>query len=358
MKVTQLTMNLCFSNTNRTFQDHVNEVELLKKNVFFINVTMMFIGLIDNIVSFTVFLQKKMLKRKVNYYWIVLTIFELMFCATIFIDFMFYFFHSTFLHDLNKISRIVIDFITHTSDSCIVLLTLFISINRLYSVKYPLKCDEYFINCHAKLTITMSISSLILLKILNSYFCEKNGINIFANILYCTFLSTLIFNIIPLVIILIVNSLLVFEVICYYKKKSKTIHKTLMKFTTKEGSLLIRIFINLRYRRKTSSSLIRIENYNIEIRKLKKSYCIVIMLASAWSLVTSIPYYSFKSLFLLNEIDFLKNLFCSKNFFKFEIASTILFDSCHCINFFIFMGFDIEFREVLSKFYLKKIKCT
>jgi hypothetical protein len=159
------------NNTNSTLDDAAKSIQ---DTVFYTNICIMVIAILGNIVSIYVFLKKSILKKRFNWYLLVSTMLKIIFCTIIMSDYLFAIFQSHLLHDYNEISRIIIEFSVHTSDSCIRILTVFLSLDRLYAVKYPLDIIEYFTNLHAKLTISLSLLILIVLNILSYSFCKMN----------------------------------------------------------------------------------------------------------------------------------------------------------------------------------------
>ena len=65
------------------------QISILEDIACNLNIFMMTLGLVLNMLSISTFLQKKLLRRKFNWYLLVLTIFELIFCVTVFIDYVF-----------------------------------------------------------------------------------------------------------------------------------------------------------------------------------------------------------------------------------------------------------------------------
>ena len=97
--------------------------------VVYSNSLLLGIGILGNLISFFVFLNKALRKRKFNLYLLSLTVFKFFFCIILFIDFMFIVIHKSglFLHNIHKISFIIIDYTIHTIDCCTVVLTMLLS---------------------------------------------------------------------------------------------------------------------------------------------------------------------------------------------------------------------------------------
>ena len=340
---------LSINDTNTTLDDELNEnkIESTRNIAVITNICIMVIGMINNTVSICAFLKKNLLKKKFNWYLLISTIFELIFCSTIFIDYISEITIKQMLHEFNEISRIIIDFTVHTSDSCIVIMTLFLSLDRLYAIKHPLEIKEYFTNLHAKLTISLSLLILIILNILSYSLCEMNIFND-VHIVYCALVSPLIFNTIPLIIIFIINLMLVFEIVCYYKNKQSRANS----FNNNNRELVSMGVESIDLRKNQTS--IRIHNSINKDKKLslyQKSHYLVILVTALWSVMTSIPYYSFKSFFLLVETKVFTTDLSHSTIYKIQIISSLLFNFNHCIDFFIYLSFNEDFRQCLRNYF-------
>ena len=346
-------MNSNLSEINKKNKSDLNETIIQLESVSCnLSIGFMMIGIVDNLISIVVFSNKKLNKCKFNWYLISLSIFETIFCTTVIIDYI----HAgidiekVFLHELNKISFLIIYFIIHTSDSCVTMLTLLLSLDRLYAIKFPLKIKQFVTNLHAKKLILISITVVILLKKFSFIFCELNiGTN--SQLVYCAVISPLIFNFIPLIIILILNIWLVFEIVTPSKNnqlvKSAIRLNTFLEdnksITQNENSIISEIQpINLR-------------KFTMKPHKLsgkQKSHYIIILVSSLWSILTTIPYYSVNPYFSLSNFHFFSK-FDSNSIFITQIISSVLFNFNHCINFFIYISFYSDFRVVLTSFFYK-----
>ena len=333
-------------------------VAKLNKTAFISNLILMILGALDNFMAFCTFLQKDLRKRKFNWYLLTITIFEIFFCCTGFIDYIFLkiYDQNIFLHDLNKISYITVDYILHTSDSCVVVLTLLLSIDRLYAIKHPLKIKEFITNLHAKKTIFISLLSLVSLKTLSFVLCELNlGNKRF--ILYCSLVSPLLFNTLPLVLIFVINGLLAKEMWSYNEQLINNECSTLNVNTICDDTIAsvsnYRRSTQIVFNKNKSTVTLR-KSGKCALSKIQKSHYIVIFVSSIWSILSSIPYYSFNSYFLLFQLNFFSNNFDLKNMIMIHIISSVLFNANHCINFFIYFIFYSEFRNIILNFFLFK----
>jgi hypothetical protein len=318
-----------------------DEIIKVREISFFITISLMTLGTIGNVISITVFVQNKLRENKFNLYLLIISIFKLIFCSFMFADYLFskLYKEPIFLHQLNTVFNKIIDFTLHTSDSCISLLSVLVIIDRLYAIKNSIMFKKFITYLHAKCLIMVSLAVLMILTIISFTICELN-INHEAHVVYCAIVSPTIFNTIPALIILILNVLLIKEVIKYNKRKT-TITKDLDSNQT--------IQIDLIDSRKSSLSpsikLMRKLSTRI-IDKIKKSEFFVVMITDVWCVVTSIPYYLLSSYFIIFHLNFLS----IENLIKTQIISSILFNSNHSINFFIYLCFYDDFRNVFLSF--------
>jgi hypothetical protein len=339
---------------------------------FFISVIFMLVGFLGNLISIYVFQKRNIRRNKFNWYLLVVSILRLLFCMIVFIDYIFskVYVEEIFLHDLNKISSLIIDFILHTSDSCVVILTVFLSLDRLYAIKQPMKINEFMTHFHAKRVIISSLVTVIILKIASFVLCELNVEGSY-HIIFCTVISPTLFNTVPLIIILILNTLLVIAVIKYYRAQSKqksTDEKSLAStsFNSKERiqlkklvlkeeiteskSISIRNFRSFGSTNTTTSSSIRNKNRK-KMTRTQKSHYLIILVTDIWSVITSFPYYTLNSFFVLFQL----NIFNIENLIMLQIVFSILFNSNQCISFFIYLSFYNDFRIVVNELFLKCI---
>ena len=292
-----------------------------------VNLALMLVGIIGNVLCIYGFSKKKMRIRKFNWYLLILSIFELLFCIILSVDYLFRLFNKLpkFLHDLNTYTSIIIDFLIHTTDSYIILITLILSVDRLYAIKNPIKIKEFVTNLHSKNLVVISLSVLVVLKLPGVILCHQEGENNYKTI-YCTFITPLVFNIIPTFFILTMNSFLIFEILFYYKDISKL-------------KLNDRKYIYKKNRR------IIIFSYNQKrINRTQRSHFFVIFVVAIWTILTSLPYYSLNTYLLLFQ---LKNFESHFDFITIGIAqviSSIFFNSNHCFNFFIYKFFHKDFK--------------
>ena len=107
------------------------DIAVARETALIFSLIFMVIGMIGNLINIFTLLQKKLREHKFNLYLLAMSILKLIFCSTLFFDYIFSQFYSKseFFHNFHRISYIIIDFLIHTSDSCISLLTLFLRSN-------------------------------------------------------------------------------------------------------------------------------------------------------------------------------------------------------------------------------------
>jgi hypothetical protein len=314
----------------------------------FVNLGMFLIGLICNSLSIYVFSKKKMRTIKFNLYTLVLSILELIFCLILSLDNLYLFCHQNILlHEVSIYSTIIFDYVVHTIESCIDIITLILSIDRLYAICKPMKIKSFITQIHTKLLILVSLSFIIFIKILLSVFCYLTS---FRFIYYCSILTPIFFNLIPTTGIFVVNSFLIKEIFKSYKNKPT--EETIDVQISYEHNLSRGVSIIYQKNRNHTVSANRI-NQTAKISKKQKSHYVAIIISSFWLMFTTITYHMFDAYFLIKfsnlvDVEDNQNLKITQIFFSF------LFNSTYCINFFFYYSFNSSFRQYTLNIFCKK----
>ena len=334
------------------------DIGTIKDVSIVLSIIFMLVGIIDNSISIYAFLQKKLLENSFNWYLLTVTIFKLIFCTTVFTDYLFnkVYYEHIFLHDLNQYATIIIDFIIHTSDSCIALLTVFLSLDRLYSLRHPLKFKEYFTNLHAKALISISLFVFILFLTFNTALCEYKSFSNYR-VAYCTVAAPAFINTVPLVTILILNVLLVRETIKKYYHSSlenNSVRKSMtplviIEYSRKKSSISLDEHIGFRRRAYPTNHTVEADINQILDNRKQKCYYIVIIILDIYTFLTSTPYYIFNSFYSLFHLNWLS----IERIIKIQIVSSALFNSNYCINFFVYLSFYNDFRDIIICFFTR-----
>ena len=328
--------NVSIEQINFTIFSETN-VEL-NKTATYLNMILLIAGTIDNFMTFYVLLHKPFRKRIFNWYLLTLTIFEFIFCFTAFIDFIFLkiFNQESTFNEFQKISFLIIDYVIVTSDTCIGVITILLSMDRLYAIRNPMKLKVFFTNLHAIKTITISIFLIVLLKTLSFTYCAVDS-GSKMHILYCSLVSPLIFNIVPWTFIFILNVLLAKEM-CHHNGNSdpNANRSTNVSYSTRNTVICIN---------RNQSVVTVTRSNNREQSTTQRSHYIVIFVSSLWSILTSIPYYCLNNYFYIFQLNFFSHYFEVKTIITSQAISSVFFNLNHCINFLIYLSFYSEFRK-------------
>jgi hypothetical protein len=321
----------------------------VKETALIMNIVFMLVGIFGSIGTLIVFFQKKLLESRFNRFLVLTTIFKLIFCLITFLDYIFTKVYSEgiFLHDLNKVSGKIVDFLMHTSDSCIALLAIFTTLDGIYSIRNPSFLKTFLIYLHTKRLLIASLVLFVSFLMLTNILCEfpKLGIGS-SHFIYCSIIAPTLFNTIPIFILLVLNIFLVKEtIICYRECQSKG---SVCRNIKKESSLTP--IIDFKINDTTYQTTNGIKNEHVNQPSFKSHYLIII-LTNSWSILTSLPYYLLNSFFILFHL----NYFELESVIIFQIISSILFNSNHCFNFFIYLFFHQKFRNIVTNFFYSKI---
>ena len=146
--------------------------------------------------------------------------------------------------------------------------------------------------------------------------------------------------------------ILILKIIKYYKSQSNNVIKR-----TKRNSLVTILEISDTRRRKSHSMNFVTKNFeNTSLKKIRntqKSHFSILIVSNIWYLLTSIPYFILNTFFILLKLKFYPNIFDIKTVIIVQIVSSILFNSNHCLNFFIYFSFYDEFRHLVLKRFSK-----
>ena len=220
------------------------------------------------------------------------------------------------------------DFIAHTSDSLSIILTLILSIDRLYAITNPIKNKYFMTNTHTKTLILVSLLIVCVIRLPSAIicrFCYFTECTFCMNI-SCSFLLPILVNILPAFIILVINGMLVVKLFKYNMKKLSIKSK-------KDGKTYVLT--------------------NTKINKIKKSRYFIILTMALWLLMTNTPYYAIMA-YQFGSDAYLKNKDNFKFTFDVQHITSVLFNLNHCINFFIYLCYHDLFRATLLKIF--KIK--
>ena len=117
---------------NCTNDENVFSLQSISSNI---NLFLITIGILNNLICVYVFSHRIMRKHKFNLYLLLTAIFQIIYCLVLFVDYLFYVLKKgLFLHDLNVYIEMIIHYLIHLVDSYVIILSLIISIDRLYAI--------------------------------------------------------------------------------------------------------------------------------------------------------------------------------------------------------------------------------
>jgi cytochrome c-type biogenesis protein CcmH/NrfF len=210
-------------------------------------------GIIGNTICICVFFQKNLLIRKFNWYLLILSIAEFFFCCIVFANTIVYAIapaEGRMMTDLFLIPCYINEYLVNCIDAFCVFLTLLLSIDRLKAILDPINSRLFFTNRYPK---RITFTSLIIIMIIksteiilaqrrfinntmqledNSTNCDFSEVTILprclmcenknkeAFIIVCGITLPLLLNIIPTILILILNTILLIYVTNYKSKAS------------------------------------------------------------------------------------------------------------------------------------------
>ena len=310
-----------------------------KLTIFF-----MVTGVVVNSLSIYIFLQKKLQKGKLNWYLLTLSVLELIFCLILSIDYIFneIYIPKMFLHNLNNYTKIGIDFTIHTIDTYTIVLTLYLTVDRLHAFNKPLQLKNFITNLHAKSLIGFSFLVLLALEIPTYSFCVNKIIITTSSdtfpIMFCSLLLPIVFKIIPMVLIFIFNSILVVNLCKYYKTQSANTMNYIQLQRIKSNSFKFQHQYTVR-------------TFSLGMSPTQKSHYFVIMATAIWSVLTSTPYYILRTYYVLFNLQVFTEVMDFQVDRTWQIISAIFFNANHCVNFFMYFAFHKDFRCCFIKLF-------
>jgi hypothetical protein len=122
-------------------QTYTNIHDRIDAVVSRVNLASMFFGIVANLVCICVFNYNKiLLKKRFNWYLFVLACVDCIFCSIVFANYLVFtvYRQERALYDLSAITCYATDFVVNSVDEYSVLLTLLLSIDRLYAIRRPI----------------------------------------------------------------------------------------------------------------------------------------------------------------------------------------------------------------------------
>ena len=211
-----------------------------------------------------------------------------------------------------------------------------------------MKIKQFITNLYAKYVISITVFIIVLLKSFSVGFCSLN-IDINTRLIYCTVVSPTLFNTLPLIIVLVLNTLLIINIIRHYRnqKRNKENDTETAGTIVNAKDLKSRVSIN-----HSAGQVPRNMTFNKRkrISKIQKSHYFVIMISDIYSILTSLPYFALNTYFILFQLSIIN----IETIVTLQIISSILFNSNHAIDFFIYLSFYSDFRTGFIYLFARK----
>ncbi len=108
------------------------------------NMGSMLFGIFANLLCISVFANKTQLKRKFHYFLLALANADLLYCLLVFLNYLVFIIDPpNVLYDLNSFTCYLTDYIIGSIDSFCILITMVLSIDRVYAITKPLNFKEF-----------------------------------------------------------------------------------------------------------------------------------------------------------------------------------------------------------------------
>ena len=284
--------------------------------------------------------------------------FFFLFCCIVFLNtFVFLIFPSKFFTDLSIIPCFLTEYAVNVIDAFCVFLTLLLSADRLKAILDPINSRTFFTNIYPKRITITSLVFILAIKSPQIIFAQKiflNDPNQLENhsfscnfseltkdklpvchecdnenrelyISLCGIILPILMNILPTIIILILNIILL---------------------------------VNLKnYKNKTLSLLSKQRAKTIKQLKTtrQRSHHFTIIIIGIWLLLTSSPYYTINTIIRLSSLN-ISNFEINDKAYLYQAIFSVFFNSNHCINIIIYIIFHKTFRSKSIKLMLKIFK--
>jgi hypothetical protein len=344
-----------------TIHDHIADI-IININFF----TMLF-GIFANIFSMIIFLQRELRVRKYNWYLAMLSFFDFTFCFIVFTSYL-VLRHSNptkSLFDLNIVTCFMTDYIVNLIDSCCVILTLILSIDRLYAILSPFNSRNFYIYRYPKKTAFITFVFLTIIKLPELFLSQRefrtNTLNntnssvslsdtkllssceslTLANrfvstkkvkqqlyVIYCNIVLPILLNLIPALVIIILNSILWLSVHRYTNQIKLSI--TTKKRETSLGAIVDNNDDSLVIKKKAMTTV-------------QKSHYFTILCIGLWLLFTSVPYYSLNTYYWVTTLSLIEDH--SEWPMTIQAISSAFFNLNHCFNILIYLTFHRDYRN-------------
>lgn len=146
---------------NKTDYETLTETQLTQMRideiVSKINFCSMLFGIFGNLICIGVLFHRKMLRKKFHIYLLALAFSDLFFCLIVFSNYAFYIFNPpNLLYDISWFTCLFTDYIYKSFDATGVLLTLIVSLDRIYAITRPINFRNSLTLRYPKLLVILT----------------------------------------------------------------------------------------------------------------------------------------------------------------------------------------------------------
>jgi hypothetical protein len=121
-------------------------------------------GIFSNLLCICVFSQKSLLTKKINWYLLILSLTDFLFCLILCTHYFMIKYKSNTLYDWNMITCYGLDYLVGTTDTYSVYLMLVLSIDRLYAIIRPIESKQFYTNRFCKRIALIGFFAILILK--------------------------------------------------------------------------------------------------------------------------------------------------------------------------------------------------
>jgi hypothetical protein len=156
---------------NESFQYELNESEenihdKIEYILSLVNFGLMLFGIFANLICICIFAKKHLLAKKFNWYLLVLAAADLLFCLIAFINYFIYAITKPqkAIYELSVFTCYLTDYIVNSTDAFCVYLTLIVSFDRLYAIRYPIESRAFITTRSPKRLILVACLFILIIK--------------------------------------------------------------------------------------------------------------------------------------------------------------------------------------------------
>lgn len=302
-------------------------------NIFIgkVNFMLTSFGLIGNTICLMIFSTKELRKSTFNKYLLILAIIELLFCLTVWANesCMIFCHVPKFLIQIDNILAVFIHLLTNLFHTSSIMITLLLSIDRLYAIYQPLKIKDFITRRNIKLSVFIGLLICFVVHVPElPLFLLTNELIYFT---YSSIFAVILLATLPALIMLILNTILFIKIIHHdYRRRTRKDNFSIRTRVTKDENKIVNETV----------TMTKIINYQ-PLTRTQKSHFIVIIIIGMWLILTEIPYNLIIWIMLVTKE--------YQKYFVLQFITSVLWNSNHCINFFIYICFHNSFRAQLRR---------